>query len=169
MHASSGGGGAIDVRTELPAVLAADEAKQWAEELLSRHWQSANSVQLRLPPTRMNLGPGDLVQLPGSIRAMTLKTVDIDGMTVIVEAEPAAPNIAPLPADPGRSIPDPDVPVGRSELALFEPPALGERSVEVERNAPEESTAPAARPEATQRPEPSARPAPAAPPPCLIP
>ena len=31
-----------------------------------------------------------------------------------------------LAADPGRSVPDPDVPVGRSELALFELPALGE-------------------------------------------
>lgn len=126
MRASSGGGGTIDERTELPAVLTANEAKLWVEEGLARRWQAAGSVRLRLPPPRMGLAPGDHIQLPGSARVLTVRNVEIDGMAVVVEAEAAASGTTALPADPGRAVPDPDEPIGRTELALFELPALGD-------------------------------------------
>jgi len=43
-----------------------------------------------------------------------------------VEAEAAATSIVPLPADPGRPVSEPDLPIGRSELALFELPPLSD-------------------------------------------
>jgi hypothetical protein len=126
MRASSGGGGAIDARSELPAVLTAGEAKRWVELGLARRWQAASSVRLRLPPSRIGLKAGFQIGLPGLARSMMVRTADIDGMAVVVEAETVAAEIAELPADPGRGVPDPDVPIGRTELALFELPALGD-------------------------------------------
>src|SRR5688500_19962736 len=43
-------------------------------------------------------------------------------MAVAVEAEAAPVSIPALPGDSGRSISEPDVAIGRSELALFELP-----------------------------------------------
>jgi hypothetical protein len=57
---------------------------------------------------------------------MVVNSAEIDGMAVVIEAEPTAADISSLPADPGRPVPDPDEPIGRSELALFELPALGD-------------------------------------------
>jgi hypothetical protein len=125
MRASSGGGGAIEDRIEVPAVLAAAEAKQWVEQRLARKWQAANKLRLRLPPSRMGLKPGDRIRLPGSARSMTVNSAEIDGMAVVIEAEPGAAEVVGLPADPGRTIPDADEPIGRTELALFELPAIG--------------------------------------------
>jgi hypothetical protein len=126
MRASSGGGGAIAELTELPAALPADEAKKLVEQRLAKRWQGASSVRLRLPPSRLGLKPGDRIQLPGSTRSMVVNSAEIDGMAVVIEAEPTAADISSLPADPGRPVPDPDEPIGRSELALFELPALGD-------------------------------------------
>lgn len=126
MRASSGDGGAVDRRTELPAVLAADEAKRWVEEEMARQWQAASSVRLRLPPSRIGLKPGDPVRLPDVSRSMMVKTVEIDGMAVAVEAHPVVADVASVPADPGRAVHDPDVPIGRTALALLEFPALGD-------------------------------------------
>jgi hypothetical protein len=126
MRASSGGSGAIAELTELPAALPAEEAKKWVEQRLAKQWQGASSVRLRLPPSRLGLKPGDRIQLPGSTRSMTVNSAEIDGMAVVIEAEPTAADISSLPADPGRPVPDPDEPIGRSELALFELPPLGD-------------------------------------------
>ena len=125
MRASSGGGGAAEERIEVPAVLTAAEAKQWVEQRLARKWLAANSVRLRLPPPRMGLAPGERLRLPGSARSMTIKSAEIDGMAVVIEAEPIGTGVAGLPADPGRAVPDRDEPIGRTELALLELPAMG--------------------------------------------
>ncbi len=124
MRASSGGNGAIEERIEVPAVLVAAEAKHWVEQRLARKWQGANGVRLRLPPSRMGTKPGDLIRLPGATRSMMVTSAEIDGMAVVIKAEPSAAVIAGLPADPGRAVPDPDEPIGRTELALIELPAM---------------------------------------------
>ena len=125
-RASSGQRGALERRLELPAVLAAGQARQLAEHALSRRWLAGDKVQLRLPPSRLGLRPGDAIQLAGTSRPWTVRTMSVEGMAVAVEAESAPATVQPLPADPGRPVSEADVAVGRSQLALFELPPDGD-------------------------------------------
>ena len=125
-RASSGKGGTREVRLELPAVLEAGEARQLAESALARRWLAGDRLKLRLPPSRMTLRPGDAIQPAGSARAWTARTVSIEGMAVVIEAEAAPVAIRPLPADAGRPVSEPDIAVGRSQLALLELPPVGD-------------------------------------------
>lgn len=90
-------------------------------------------MKWRLPPARMGLRPGDALQLAGMPRPWMVRTVSIEGMAVAIEAEAAPVAIQSLPADPGRPVSEPDLPVGRSEVALFELPpeadALGDSPI----------------------------------------
>lgn len=126
MRASAGQGGTCDERIELPAVLTGTEAKALAEEALARRWSAGDRIKVQLPPAWMGLRPGDAIQLPGSSKAWVARTVSIEGLGVAVEAEAAPGETVPLPADPGRPVTEPDEVVGRSELALFELPPLGD-------------------------------------------
>jgi hypothetical protein len=126
MRASGGNGGAQGERVELPAVLTAGSAKQLVEQALARRWRAAEQLRVSLPPSRMGLRPGDAIQLPNLGRTWLLRSVSIEGMAVSIEAEAAAVTFPLLPADPGRVSSDPDIPIGRTELALFELPAMGE-------------------------------------------
>ena len=125
-RASSGNGGARDERLELPAVLAAPEARTMAEQALARRWLAGDRLKLQLPPKRIGLHPGDPTQLPGGQRPWIAGSVSIEGMPTVIEAEAAPVIVQPLPADPGRTVSEPDIPVGRSELALFELPPVGD-------------------------------------------
>ncbi len=121
-RASSGKGGIRETRLELPAVLTAVEARYLAEQALARRWLAGETIKWRLPPTHMALRPGDALQLAGTSRPWTVRAMSIEGMAVAVEAEGAPVSIPALPADSGRPVSEPDVPIGRSELALFELP-----------------------------------------------
>ncbi len=126
MRASSGAGGTRDERVELPAVLTSGQAKGLVEEALARRWRSGDRLKLNLPPGYMILRPGDAFQLPDKSVAWTIRSMTIEGLAVTVEAE-AAPIAAPLlPAAPGRAVTDPDLAIGRTEIALFEMPAAGD-------------------------------------------
>ena len=125
-RASSGTGGTREERLEIPAVFSASEARQLAEGALSRQWLAGERLKLRLPPSHMALRPGDSVQLAGTSRVWTARSVSIEGMAVAIEAEAAPVAIQPLPADPGRPVLEPDIIVGRSHLALFELPPGGD-------------------------------------------
>jgi putative tail protein len=125
MRASSGQGGLREERIELPAVLAASQAKLLAEEALARRWRSGDRLRLRLPPDRMSLRPGQAFRLAEAAGTWSVRSAEIDGMVVVVDAVPAAVPATPLPADPGRSVPDPDLIVGRTGLLLFELPDAG--------------------------------------------
>ncbi len=130
MRASSGGNGSLDQRIELPAVLTAEEAKLLVERVLARRWQAGDKIRLRLPPSRMALRPGDAIQLSGSARSWTIQNALIDGFAVAIEAAAAPVSVQSLPADPGRVATQPDLIIGRSELALFELPADGNEPAE---------------------------------------
>lgn len=125
-RASSGRAGIGEHRLELAAVIPAGEARRLAEAALSRRWLAGETLKLRLPPTRMALRPGDSIQLAGSPRAWTIRSLAIEGMAVTIEAEAARAAIQPLPADGGRPVTEPDLAIGRSELALFELPPEGD-------------------------------------------
>lgn len=125
-QASSGKRGTCERRLELPAVLSAGEARQLAEHALSRRLLAADRLKLRLPPSRLGLRPGDAIQLAGTSRPWTVRTVSIEGMAVAIEAVPAPVTVLLLPADAGRPVSEADVAVGRSHLALFELPPDGD-------------------------------------------
>jgi hypothetical protein len=125
-RASSGRGGTRELRLELPAVFAAGEARHLAESALSRRWLAGDRLKLRLPPSRMVVQPGDAIQLAGTSRPWIVRSVSIESMAVAIEAEAAPTAIRPLPADAGRPVSEPDIAIGRTELALFELPPEGD-------------------------------------------
>jgi hypothetical protein len=125
-RSSGGASGSRDERIELPAVLTAVQARQLVEEEFARRWRSGDRPKLRLPPSRMDIRPGNAIQLADSMRAWVVRSVSIEGMAIAVDAEAAPVTIPVLPAAPGRAVAEPDVPVGRTDLALFELPALGD-------------------------------------------
>jgi hypothetical protein len=123
MRASGGRGGARDERIELPAVLTAGQAKGLVEQALARRWRAGDRIRISLPPSRMDLSPGDAIQLEESAMTWVVQSVSIEEMAVIVEAEAAPVTVPALPADPGRPISEPDLTMGRTDLMLFEMPA----------------------------------------------
>lgn len=124
-RASSGQAGLRAEHVELPAVLTAGEARQLAEADIARRWRASDRLKLRLPPSRMGLKAGDAIQLADEANVRSITAVSIDGMAVVIETEPAPAAIQSLPADGGRPVSEPDLPIGRSELLLFEAPADG--------------------------------------------
>lgn len=124
MRASGGGSGQRDERSELPAVVPVEQAKQLVEQGLAKRLAAADGVKVWLPPARMSLRPGDVVSLPGSIRPLVIESLTIEGFAAEVDARPAAASIAAMPADPGRSVQEPDLPVGRTEPVVVEMPAM---------------------------------------------
>ena len=125
-RASSGQGGLRDERLELPAVLTASEARHLAESAIARRWQASDRLKLRLPPSRMGMRPGNSIRLNDDARSWVIDSVSIEGMAVVVEADTATATIQGLPSDGGRSVSERDLPVGRSELVLFELPSDGD-------------------------------------------
>ena len=58
--------------------------------------------------------------------AWVVQSVSIEGMAVSIEAEAAPVAVPAVAADPGRSVSEPDLPIGRTELILFELPAMAD-------------------------------------------
>ena len=125
MQASGGRRGARTERVELPAVLTGRQAKALVEEALSRRYRRADRIRFSLPPSRLALRPGDAVQLAGNSQPWVVRSVEIAGLSVDVDAEVAPADVPALPADPGRPVAEPDEPIGRTELILFEAPPTG--------------------------------------------
>ena len=126
MRASGGGLGHRDERMDLPAVVTAEQARQLVERGLARRYAETDGVKAWLPPARISLRPGDVIRLPGTFRPLTVQSVTIEGFAVGVEARPAATVDAELPADPGRSVSEPDLIIGRTDPFLIELPAMGD-------------------------------------------
>jgi hypothetical protein len=126
MQASSGRNGARAERVELPAVLGSEQAKTLVEEALARRYRHGNSIRFRLPPSRITLRPGDAIQIGDGAQTWVARSVTVDGLAVEIEADAAPIGVPTLPADPGRPIAQPDKPIGRTELIMFEaPPSAG--------------------------------------------
>ncbi|MCL6739884.1 phage tail protein [Sphingomonas sp. RB56-2] len=126
MRSSGGGSGSRDERIELPVVLAAAQARLFAEGAYARRWRSGDRVKLRLPPSQMGLRPGQAIRLASVTRSWVVRSVSIEGMAVAVEAEDAPVAVPALPAAPGRAVSEPDIGIGRTELALIELPPMGD-------------------------------------------
>ena len=102
--------GRREMRHELPAALQAADAKALTEHLLSRRWLERETLALQLPPTFMDLTPGDIVQVAGEDGEWRVVEVTIESFVVRVELVRAAvAEMMGLPADSGRSLQQADV------------------------------------------------------------
>ncbi|SFR97966.1 phage tail protein [Sphingomonas jatrophae] len=119
------GPGRRAMRVELPAALAAGEAKAIAEARLALHWTERRRATVRLPFQRMSIAPGDLVTVPELPGRWRVESAALDGMIVELGlvAHGAASALV-LPAAAGRVTGDADLIAGQTVLALLDLPPL---------------------------------------------
>lgn len=109
-------------------VLPPDAAKGIAAAMLARRWGLGERMTLRLPPSRIRLGPGDMLDVPGRGR-WQIQASEVDGLAVVIEARRAEAAVPMLTAEGGRSIGASDVAVTRTTLGLFEVPQADGRNL----------------------------------------
>jgi hypothetical protein len=115
---------------DLPAVLAAGEAKTLVQTMLARSWAQRDRLTLRLPPSRLGLEPGSKVELGLSPRRWTVTQCTVEGMVVVAELRPATGTTAPIAGEAGRVLAVNDVVEGPVTMALIEAAAVGETTSE---------------------------------------
>jgi hypothetical protein len=121
----------VEERRELPAVLAADEAKGLVQQQLARRWAERDRLTLRLPPSRLGLEPGSKVELDLRPRRWTVTQCTIEGMVVVAELRPASGATPALAADAGRVLVNIDQVQGEVSMALMDAAAtLGDTTAE---------------------------------------
>lgn len=105
---------------ELPAVLAANEAKALVQEVLARAWAERDRLTLRLPPSMLGVEPGGRIELDLSPRRWTLIQCTIDGLAVVAELRPASGGAPMLAAEAGRVVASSDVVQGEVSMVLID-------------------------------------------------
>lgn len=105
---------------ELPAVLAASEAKALVQEVLARAWAERDRLTLRLPPSMLGVEPGGTVELDLSPRRWTLIQCTINGLAVVAELRPATGGAPMLAAEAGRVVASSDVIQGEVSMVLID-------------------------------------------------
>jgi Putative phage tail protein len=119
------GGARRDTRIDLPVVLDAASAKAIAESRLSRAWHERVEAKVRLPWRRLDLLPGQNVDVAGSDEQWRVSSVALEHM--VVEAQlvrTGALFVATSAADPGRSLIQPDLAHGPTVFHLIDLPPL---------------------------------------------
>lgn len=112
-----------EAQQELAAVLNATDAKSLAQEMLARIWATRDRLILRLPPHRLSLQPGNLVDLPLSPSRWVVEKLTVEGFVVAAELRPSTTAAAAIQADAGRIASNLDVVSGPVTLALLDTPA----------------------------------------------
>jgi hypothetical protein len=115
---------------ELPAVLAAGEAKALVQQVLARSWAERDRLTLRLPPNRLGLEPGTKVSLNLSPRRWTVTKCTIEGMVVIAELRPATGAAVELVSESGRILANSDMIEGEVTLAVIDAASLSDTATE---------------------------------------
>ena len=121
-RASAGEQDIIEAQQELPAVLSASDAKSLAQQILARKWSARDTVTLRLPPARLGLEPGSIVEPGLAPASWVVDKATIDGFVTIVELRPSWQPTADLTGEPGRVLANKDLVEAPASLALFEAP-----------------------------------------------
>lgn len=111
-----------ETRQDLPAALSASDGKTLAQQMLARSWAARDRLTLRLPPSRMSLEPGCIVNPGLTPASWIVDKSTIDGFTCLVELRPSWLPTASLSADPGRIVPNSDVVASPATLALIDAP-----------------------------------------------
>jgi hypothetical protein len=129
-RAIAGEHGSNEVQQELAAVLSAPDAKSLVERMLARQWAARDRLTLRLPPMRLGLEPGSIVEpglAPGS---WIVDTCTIDGFVVVAELRPSWQPSAALVAEAGRIVSNIDIVEAPMSLAVLDAPDLGAAQME---------------------------------------
>jgi hypothetical protein len=119
---------ATESRVELPAVIAASDARALAEEMIARRWAQRDKLILRLPPSFITLEPGAILQIPSLPVRWQVQRLTIEGLVAVTEVRPLWRSRAALIADSGRALPDDDFVIADVALALVELPDLTGRA-----------------------------------------
>ncbi len=119
-RASAGDQGTNEVQLELPAALSADDAKTLVQRMLARQWAARDRLTLRLPPTRVDLEPGSIVQpqiVPGS---WLVDTCTVEGFVTVATLRPSWQPAASLVGESGRIVASADIVDAPTTLALID-------------------------------------------------
>ena len=111
-----------EAQQDLPVALSASDAKTLALQMLARKWAARDKLTLRLPPSRMSLEPGSLVNPGLTPASWIVEKCTIDGFATVVELRPSWQSGASLSADPGRIVPNSDIVAVRPTIAFIEAP-----------------------------------------------
>ena len=117
-----------ELQQELPAVLSADAAKTLVQRMLARQWSARDRLTLRLPPARLALEPGSIVQPDVAPGSWVVEKSTVDGFVTIVELRPSWQPVAALAGEAGRIVPNSDVVAAPTSLALIDAPSVTEAS-----------------------------------------
>jgi len=114
------------VRQELPAVLLADDAKSLVHQMLARRWAARDRLTIRLPPSRMGLEPGTIVQPAVASGSWIADRASIDAFVTVLELRPNWKSAIKLAGEAGRIVANEDVVEAATSLALIDVPNLAE-------------------------------------------
>lgn len=123
-RAVAGEQGANESQRDLPAALTATDAKSLAQQMLARQWAARDRLTLRLPPRRIGLEPGSLVDPGVAAGSWLVDKCTIDGFVTIAELRPAWQPNTSVAADGGRIVANPDVVAAPTTLALIDAPDI---------------------------------------------
>ena len=118
-------GGATNAAFDLPATLAAGEAKACAERLLDEAWTARVTGDVALPWRWAGLAPGDAVRVEGvdwRVRGWMMEGLSV---SLDVERMPGTAPLATAVSDGGRANVDVDLPHGATVLEVLDLPPIG--------------------------------------------
>ena len=121
-RAAAGEPSTNEARQELPAVLTAGDAKTLVQQMLARLWSRRDRLNLRLPPARIGIEPGSIVELGTTPATWRVEQSIVDGFVAVVELRPSWNPQTQLIGDPGRIVANPDVLETPPTLALIDVP-----------------------------------------------
>lgn len=124
MRAGAVAAGGVDEAIELPATMTAERAKALAEASLARRWAHRDTLVLRLPPERIAIEPGEVVQLEDG-STWRVERASLEELVVRLELSRQSAGVVSVRADPGRHLPAPDVVAQPTVLAVLDLPDLG--------------------------------------------
>ena len=75
----------LEEALQLPAVLAADDAKSLVHQMIARRWAQRDKLTVRLPPAFLGLEPGEQVEMPLDSQRWVVEKCTIDAFVVIAE------------------------------------------------------------------------------------
>lgn len=119
-----GGVSPREERVEVPAVLAAGQAKAVAERVLARREAERVRRTVAAGLDALDVAPGEVVAIAGEPGAWRVVRATLEGMAVTLELLPVVGAQAGVAASGGRVLGQADAPAGTTRLVAFETPAL---------------------------------------------